>query len=139
MSTAGGRRGNLTLANVLEFGSATDQQPMLGFVIQPSLNFVEVQETFLPTANTCTNTINLTRPTRDVPIPELTKLFDMHNYAFSNTYFGSMWVQRSYFFQCLCSHSLMLIVGLLWELHRVALHTDHTIGTVHVHYLVCFV
>ena len=86
----GGRRGRLSLRNILEFGTCTDQEPVLGFFLQPTLNFFEVTTTFIPTANTCTNAINLPRPTIDIPLPGTEELFNLYDYAFMNAYFGNL-------------------------------------------------
>jgi hypothetical protein len=43
---------------VLQFGCAADQEPLLGFVV---VLLLEVQQSFLPTANTSTNTSNQRR------------------------------------------------------------------------------
>jgi hypothetical protein len=47
---------------------------------------LEVQQSFLPTANTSTNTSNQRRANAWVD----KALFDRYDYAFSNAYFGSM-------------------------------------------------
>ncbi|KAJ7385152.1 hypothetical protein OS493_017528 [Desmophyllum pertusum] len=36
-----GRRGVISLAHVLQFATGTDEEPVLGFVLHPSLRFVE--------------------------------------------------------------------------------------------------
>lgn len=80
----------MSLANILEFGTGTDQEPVLGFSLPPTLNFFEVTTTFIPTASTCTNRINLPRPTINIPLPGCEELFNLFDYAFMNTYFGSL-------------------------------------------------
>ncbi|XP_028401220.1 uncharacterized protein LOC114533980 [Dendronephthya gigantea] len=87
---ASGRRGRLSLSNILEFGTCADQEPILGFCLHPTLKFFEVTTTFIPTANTCTNCINLPRPTVNIPLPGSEELFNLFDYAFMNTYFGNM-------------------------------------------------
>ena len=37
----GGRRGNITLATILMSTNDTDKEPFLGFDLNPSINFVE--------------------------------------------------------------------------------------------------
>ncbi|PFX24171.1 hypothetical protein AWC38_SpisGene11235 [Stylophora pistillata] len=60
---AAGRRvsGNntLNLGHVLQFVCGTDEEPTLGFVLSPEINFIECGDAFMPTANTCINVLNL--------------------------------------------------------------------------------
>lgn len=62
---------------------------MLGFELHPSLIFTEVIPSFIPTANTCSNTLYLPHATRSKPLPETEALFDLYDYAFVNAYFGN--------------------------------------------------
>ena len=78
----------MTLAHILQFGTACDEEPLLGFVLQPTLDFVEVSSSFLPTANTCINSMTLPRPSMNVQIPELPMLFNLYDHAFGSAYFG---------------------------------------------------
>ncbi|KAH3805220.1 hypothetical protein DPMN_133517 [Dreissena polymorpha] len=84
---AGGRRGTVFLGKVLRFATGSEEEPMLGFVLHPSIKFT-VAGSFVPTANTCANTLNLPRPSPDTPLPPDQKLFHFYDLAFSNTYFG---------------------------------------------------
>ena len=61
---------------------------MLGFVLHPSVRFVEVTSTFIPTANTCINCLNLPHPSFDIPLLSEDKLFNLYDFAFSNAFFG---------------------------------------------------
>lgn len=70
------------------FATGAEQEPALGFSLHPTIQFVEVSNSFVPTANTCANTMNLPRPTTDTPLPPDETLFNMYDYAFANTYFG---------------------------------------------------
>ena len=63
---------------------------MLGFVLHPSLIFVEVSESFLPTANTCINRLCIPRASTYLPLPKEDMLFNMYDLAFSNTHFGNI-------------------------------------------------
>lgn len=63
---------------------------MLGFVLHPSLQFVEVTSSFIPTANTYINCLNLPRPSLDIPLLAEDKLFNLYDLAFSNAFFGHM-------------------------------------------------
>lgn len=78
------------LAHIMQFGTATDQEPVLGFMCPPSLKFTPVVSSFLPTANTCINSITLPHPTRDHPLPQQEQLFSLYDLAFCNTYFGNV-------------------------------------------------
>ena len=86
----GGRRGRLSLQNVLEFGTCADEEPVLGFCVQPTLNFFEVTSSFIPTSNTCINAINLPRPTINIPLIGTEELFNLYDYAFMNAFFGNL-------------------------------------------------
>lgn len=83
-----GRRGNLSLSSILVFVTSTDEEPLLGFKIQPSIVFCEVAEGFLPTASTCVNSLTLPRPSSSVNLPETRALFKLYDLAFSNAYYG---------------------------------------------------
>lgn len=85
---SGGRRPGLTLSNLMEFVTGASEEPVLGFTLQPSIEFVEVGISFLPTANTCSNSMMLPRPSSELEIPADDKLFDLYDYAFLNTYYG---------------------------------------------------
>ena len=58
---ASGRRGAITLGNILQFVTGLDEEPPLGFELQPSIQFVSAAEelkwSFVPTANTCSKTV----------------------------------------------------------------------------------
>lgn len=91
---AAGRRNNISLNHVLQFVTGSDEEPPLGFAVQPAIQFPEVlgdsEFYFTPTANTCANALNLPRPTAEVRKPEDNKLFDFYDLAFLNSYFGKM-------------------------------------------------
>jgi len=88
ISYAGGRRAGITLGSILQFATGTDEEPVLGFGIQPSLYFHEVDQSFLPTANVCVNCLKLPRPSPARPLPDTDTLFKLYDLAFANTYFG---------------------------------------------------
>ena len=61
---ASGQRGSVTLGHIPRFVTGTDEEPPLGFGIAPHIEVVEKESTgtkcpFLPTANTCANTLYL--------------------------------------------------------------------------------
>ena len=87
---SGGRRGNVTLGHVLQFATGTDEEPMLGFALHPSLSFFAVEASFLPQSNTCTNTLRLPCGSLERPLLTREQLFSLYDYAFGNTYFGKV-------------------------------------------------
>ena len=78
------------MGSVLQFLTGADEEPVLGFKIAPFIHFPEVQISFLPTANTCINCLQLPcpQPTLDANLPEDSKLFEIYDYAFANSYYG---------------------------------------------------
>ena len=49
----------LTLNHILQFVCGADEEPALGFSISPQIRFVSSSGSFIPTSNTCTNTLHL--------------------------------------------------------------------------------
>ena len=86
IETSGGRRGAITPGHVLQFVSGTDEEPVLGFELHPSLNFIEVSNSVVPTAHTCSNT--LPHATINTPLPDTDTLFGLYDHAFVNAFFG---------------------------------------------------
>ncbi|KAJ7380778.1 hypothetical protein OS493_007158 [Desmophyllum pertusum] len=84
-----GRRKGLTLAHILWFTTGSDEEPLLGFKLHPSLLFHGVDTSFLPLANTCINAIRLPRPSLHVSIPSDDTLFELYDCAFLTNYFGN--------------------------------------------------
>ncbi|KAL3843283.1 hypothetical protein ACJMK2_021225 [Sinanodonta woodiana] len=84
---AGGRRGDVTLAKILTFVTGTEEEPVLGFQIKPSIAF-QSSLSLLPTSNTCVNRLNLTIPDTTQELPTDDILFSLFDYAFSNSFFG---------------------------------------------------
>ena len=72
----------------MEFVTSTDEEPHLGFKIQPCIQFCEVNHGFMPTANTCINALTLPRPSQCVKLPECKALLNLYDNAFSNTNYG---------------------------------------------------
>ncbi|KAL5008215.1 hypothetical protein ScPMuIL_013796 [Solemya velum] len=85
---ASGRRRCVTLGKVLQFTTSSEEEPVLGFELHPSIVFHGVDESFIPTANTCINVMRMPRPTVHMQLPEEAKLFELYDYAFSNTFYG---------------------------------------------------
>ena len=84
----GGRRENITLGHILTFVTGCDHEPLLGYKMQPSIQFLpNVSGNFIPTANVCINRMNLPRPDlTNQCLPD--NIFEIYDYAFSNTYYG---------------------------------------------------
>ncbi|CAC5360331.1 unnamed protein product [Mytilus coruscus] len=86
---AGGRRGQVTLRKILEFATGSDEEPILGYRIKPSLVFVTNSlPSFIPMSNTCINRLTLVKATNGESLPTDDVLFNLFDYAFSNNYFG---------------------------------------------------
>lgn len=63
------------------------------FVLHLRLQFVEITTitittTFISTANTCINCLNLPHPFRDIPLLSENKLFNLYDLVLSNACFG---------------------------------------------------
>ena len=86
----GGRRPGVGLGHVLQFATGSDEEPPLGFKLHPSLNFFEVETSFIPVANTCSNSLNLPHGSQSASLPEQSRLFELFDYAFLNTFFGNV-------------------------------------------------
>ena len=114
----------LDLSHILQFATGTAEEPVLGFSLAPSLEFIlateivkvasqeglndeqkkgesdkqqeeqreeqhpPVEGGFLPLAHTCTNLLELPRPTEEVPLPPMDRLFALYDLSFSQCYFG---------------------------------------------------
>ncbi|XP_062572412.1 uncharacterized protein LOC134234367 [Saccostrea cucullata] len=87
---ASGRREHLSIGNILQFVTGAEEEPVLGFQIPPTIQFPEVINSFIPTANTCINSLQLPRPkpSIDTNLPEDKELFALYDYAFLNSYYG---------------------------------------------------
>lgn len=75
---------------MIRFATGAEDEPILGFVLSPSIVFVEAQESFINTANTCVNMLKLPRATTSMSLPTPDALFELYDYAFANTYFGNI-------------------------------------------------
>lgn len=76
---ANGRRGAITLGKILQFATGFDEEPPLGFELQPSIQFVSAAEElkwlFIPTANTCSKTMFLIGGSHNLNLPVEEDLF----------------------------------------------------------------
>ena len=91
-SLSGGRGGQVTLGHILKFVTGSENEPVLGFTIRPTITFcpVETKERFFPRSNTCVNNLNLPRPSQLHRLPNEVLLFDQYDFAFCNSYFGQI-------------------------------------------------
>lgn len=86
-----GRRGEITLSSILQFATASDEEPLLGFKLAPSIRFSEVTTSFLPTANTCINALQLPYASHNTtPLPDDDTLFGLYDEAFASAHFGNV-------------------------------------------------
>ena len=80
----------MTLEKILQFTTAAQYEPLLGFQIQPTLQF-NVLSGFLPIANTCSNSLTLPIPSSALDeMPPNKDLFEKFDYAFTSKYFGKV-------------------------------------------------
>ncbi|XP_061171879.1 uncharacterized protein LOC133181380 [Saccostrea echinata] len=89
-AAASGRRGDVSLQHVLQFVTGASEEPILGFCHPPSIEFVKMREdhSFIPTANTCINSLKLPRGSLEINLPKDEELFPLFDYAFLNTFYG---------------------------------------------------
>ncbi|XP_028409260.1 uncharacterized protein LOC114531853 [Dendronephthya gigantea] len=92
-AAASGTRGSITLEHILQFVTGADMEPPLGFGLSPTITFPPADDpspwSFVPSANTCTNTLHLPRGVSGkLTRPEEAVLFDISDIAFANAYFG---------------------------------------------------
>ena len=81
-----GRREPVTLAGVLRFVTAVENEPIIGFAIQPSLFFSDSMPSCLPKCNTCVNRLILA--IGEVVPESKDEMFSKFDLAFANDYFG---------------------------------------------------
>jgi hypothetical protein len=74
------------------FTTCADEEPPLGFTIQPNINFIDVAAAnkFIPTANTCICALTLPHATHLIPMPAPDHLYSLYDYAFANAFFGNI-------------------------------------------------
>ena len=92
----------LNLGHILQFVTCASEEPVLGFFHTPAIKFIFPKEmttrnseeaeqkgaSFHPRAHTCSNILELSRDTREYPLPSVDTLFKLYDLAFSQSYFG---------------------------------------------------
>ncbi|XP_057290583.1 uncharacterized protein LOC130647115 [Hydractinia symbiolongicarpus] len=88
----GGKRSGVSLPDVLRFVTGSEEEPLLGFALAPSIKFVPVMEEgrFLPTSNTCINQLQLPMESNAISLPDENALFGLYDLAFSSRFFGQI-------------------------------------------------
>lgn len=93
---ASGQRESVTLEHILQFVTGSDEEPPLGFAVHPCIQFGDATGerssywSYLPTANTCANTLYIPKCPRDSTLPSEDDLFKAYDFAFVSAYFGHM-------------------------------------------------
>ena len=82
---AAGRRSSITLENIMAFATASENEPVLGYGVAPSIHFAEALSAY-PTANTCINRLTLAFGD-NLPTSQ-EAMFDVFDMSFVNTHFG---------------------------------------------------
>ena len=71
---------------ILRFVTGSENEPILGFSIQPCIEFCDSMPSSFPVRNTCAN--KLTLPCGEIVPKEQDKMFEFYDMAFANQYFG---------------------------------------------------
>ena len=74
------------------FGAGADEEPLIGFTIQPSITFsvAEAHGKFVPTANTCICSLVLPHASAFIHLPALNQLFNLYDLHLQiNAFFGN--------------------------------------------------
>ena len=83
-----GRRINgVTLPHILQFTTGASDEPGLGFIINPSIVFIDATTSFIPTANTCICCLNLPLATHQIHLANAQNRFPLYDLAFVNAFF----------------------------------------------------
>ncbi|CAG2217370.1 unnamed protein product [Mytilus edulis] len=83
-----GRKGTVTLQNILKFVTWADEEPVLGYAIKPSIDLAFPATSYFQTSNTCIYKLNFFIPENGNDMPTTEILFGLIDYSFSNNYFG---------------------------------------------------
>jgi len=76
----------------LQFVTCSDNEPLLGFTLKPTISFPEVDENnfkwrFAPTAHTYSHSLELPIRKHDGQLPEEEELIEIYSTAFLNAFF----------------------------------------------------
>ena len=91
-NAASGQQGSVTL-ELLQFVTGSDVEPPLGFAVHPCIEFVDATGdcsscwSYLPTANTCANTLYVPKCSKDSALPTEEELFKAYDCAFVSACF----------------------------------------------------
>ena len=90
LSFSAGRRqdGNISLERVLKFVTGSENEPVLGFQMRPTIVFKAAVRSCVPMSNTCIN--RLTLPVGEIVPDVKEEVFSFFDYAFINDYFGCL-------------------------------------------------
>ena len=103
---ASGRRSGISLGDILQFITGSSEEPTLGFAIQPSIQFRVAISTgkwyFVPTSNSCSQTLYLPIASFNIPLPDEDELFEVYDHAFKNAFFGLAYF--FHYFNVTCRH-----------------------------------
>ncbi|XP_066921335.1 uncharacterized protein [Clytia hemisphaerica] len=83
----GGKR-SVVLADILRFTTGSEEEPLLGYGIHPTLKILPVLSSFLPTSNTCINQLQLYTETMTIPLLKENELFSKFDVSFLHREFG---------------------------------------------------
>ena len=80
--TAAGRVPSITLESILQFATCYDNETVLGFAFNPTINFTPVRTfkskwDFTPTGHTCSYALELPVRTATIDLPPENDLFDV--------------------------------------------------------------
>ena len=81
-------QGVLPVIKTFPFVTGSEIEPVLGYAIDPRIEFDKYAPSALPTSNTCIN--KLTLPIGDNLPPDRSDIFDFFDYAFTSEYFGNI-------------------------------------------------
>ena len=96
---ASGQRGSITLGHIFQFVKGINEEPPLWFGGAHFIEFVDATShgtnphtecPFLPTANSCANTLYLPGHLKDLLLPSQGQLFDLYDLVFANAFFGNL-------------------------------------------------
>ena len=79
----------IPLNTIMQFITGSFNEPLLGSMIKPKIEFAENLSGFLSTANTGANLLQLPRVAVNEKPKEDAEVFEIYDHAFAQKYFGS--------------------------------------------------